>query len=91
MYRCDNCHRFICFADTRSIYSKKPVCECPEQPLSRAQVAGEMETREILRAVHYRCAIGKCSFFEYKKDDQGEVVTLHEGRLDAEELRRMGL
>ena len=41
--------------------------------------------------MHYRCAMGMCSFVKYKKDGQGEAITLHEGRLDAEELRKMGL
>ena len=91
MYRCDKCNKFVCFADARGVHPENPRCECPEQPLSRAQLTGETENREIPRAVHYRCAMGMCSFFKYKKDDQGEVVTLHEGRLDAEELRKMGL
>jgi hypothetical protein len=54
-------------------------------------VAGERDKLEIPRAVYYGCAIGRCSFFEYKEDDKGEIVTLRKGRLDPEEVRKMGL
>jgi len=91
MYRCSECDRFVCFADTRGIHLDNPRCNCPKQPLSRAQVAGDTEKQEIPRAVHYRCAMGMCSFFEYKEDEEGEVVTLRQGRLNPEEVRVMGL
>ena len=81
MYRCDDCNQFICFADTRGIHPENPRCECSDEPLSRAQVAGDTEQQENPRAVYYTCVTKECSFLEYKTDDKGGVVTLPRGRL----------
>jgi hypothetical protein len=90
-YRCSDCHTFVCFADTRGIHPNNPRCDCPQRPLSRAQVVGEGNGQEIPRAVRFKCATGRCWFFKYKEDDQGEVVTLHDGPLDPKEVQEMGL
>lgn len=79
------------FADARGIHPDNPRCEYPQRPFCRAQVAGEGNEQEILRAVYFKCATGRCWFFKYREDDQGEVVTLHDGPLDPEELQEMGL
>lgn len=91
MYRCGDCHKFICFADARGIHPDNPTCDCPQRPFSRAQVVGEGNGQEIPHAVIFKCATGRCWFFKYKEDDQGEVVTLPDGPLDPDELQEMGL
>lgn len=75
----------------RGIHLENPVCDCPERHLSRAQAAGEGDKQVIPRAVHYRCAKGGCNFFSYGVDEQGEVLVLVGGRLDAEEMEGAGV
>ena len=90
IYRCVYCHNFSCFGDMRGIHLENPVCDCPERPLSRAQVAGDRDRQVIRRAVHYRCAVGRCKYFEYMREQNGEVVTLWSGRLNAREMTEIG-
>ena len=91
MYRYDSCNRFIYFADTRGIHPDNPRYQCPEGPVSRAQVARDTEQQEIPRGVYYTYVIRECSFWEYKTDDKGKVVTLPHSRLSPYELFEAGL
>lgn len=42
-------------------------------------------------AVHYRCAVGMCGYFEYEVDERGEIVVVASGLLEAEEMEAQGL
>ena len=91
MYRCGECGKFACFADMRGVHEDNPLCECPDGPPSRMQAAGERNGQAVPRAVHFRCAIGRCDFFEYMDDDQGEIVVVGGGQLESEEMEARGL
>lgn len=89
--RCSECGKFRCFGDMRGVHADNPGCDCAGQPASRRQVAGEGWGQTVGRAVHYRCAVGACEYFEYEVDEEGETVVVESGPLAAEEMEARGL
>lgn len=87
MYSCASCNRFSCFGDIRGIHLGNHLCDCAL--LSRAQVAGD--DKKVLRAVHYRCAVDGCGYFEYEKDENGRYLQLNNGQLSVSEVKVIGL
>jgi len=75
----------------RGIHLENPICDCPSFQLSRLQVAGERDDQVIPRALHYRCAVGGCGYFDYMRDDSGEIVTLRRGTLQRRMMEAAGL
>ena len=71
-YYCKYCNEFSCFADMRGIHLENPICDCPRSIPSRLQFAGQ--DKAIPRALHYRCAVGGCSYLSYLTDHQGHVL-----------------
>lgn len=77
---------FSCFGDMRGIQAQNPVCRCPSKHYSRAVVDGEWEEGEKERAIHYRCAVGGCSFIQ-----NGGTLRLGTKRLRVEDVVKAGL
>jgi len=86
-YCCTKCDEFSCFADMRGIHLQNPTCDCPRPTLSRLQIAGQ--DKEIPRALHYRCAVGGCSYFSYITGHQGQVLR-YDGLLSKADLIMRG-
>jgi hypothetical protein len=79
----------------RGILPDNPICHCPINPFavirSRAQIAGLDDNKVIPRALHFKCAVGRCDFFRYFLDNNGEVVTLPLRTLHEQEMVEVGL
>lgn len=54
----------------RGIHLENPACDCPGNLLSRLQLAGQDKV-VMPYALHYRCAIGGCSYFSYVTNQEG--------------------
>lgn len=76
------CNKFVTFTDNRGIhdddssYITNPLCQCGSP--SRLQVCGREPHVRNPRALHFVCAYGRCEFFEYKFDSDGEKMILSE-------------
>ncbi|RDH20656.1 hypothetical protein M747DRAFT_31285 [Aspergillus niger ATCC 13496] len=73
-FRCEPCNRFSCFGDMRGIHLNNPVCYCEGYLFSRRQIAGWDSQQKVRGAIHYVCAVGKCDFFEYCRDNDGRIL-----------------
>lgn len=86
-YKCGKCRAFACFGDLRGIHPSNPACGCGLR--SRFQVG--MHGGSYPGALHWRCAVGGCGFFQYHRGEEGEVLCFPPRRYGAEEMIGMGL
>lgn len=86
-YKCGKCRVFACFGDKRGVHADNPACGCGLP--SRFQVG--LNGGSFPGALHWRCAVGGCTFFEYYCDKEGNVLCLTPGIYGANEMIKMGL
>ena len=88
-YLCYPYGQFACFGDMRGVLLENPACFCNgTMQFSRLCLAG-LDT-VIPRSLFYHCTTGGCDFFEYKREDNGEVSIYHSD-ISPNYLARIGL
>ncbi|KAE8312772.1 hypothetical protein BDV41DRAFT_538684 [Aspergillus transmontanensis] len=91
LYECTNskCLKFSCFGDMRGVLMDNPACDCSSLLHSRLQIAGR--DRQYPRALHYTCAVGRCSYFSYLTNERDEKIIYTGPILAPAEMARCGL
>ena len=89
-FKCRKCGEFACFRDMRGVHPENPPCECPEKYASCIQVAGKDKSNVFPRGVHFTCAVGRCQFFQWGLEANGEVMILRDNLPGPREMERMG-
>ncbi|KAI9037824.1 uncharacterized protein KD926_011527 [Aspergillus affinis] len=75
-----SCGLFACFGDMRGVLVENPPCDCNDSmEFSRRIVAGP--NVQIPRSIFYRCATGRCDFYSYMKDQDGNIM-VYDGPID---------
>jgi hypothetical protein len=86
-----NCKEFSCFGDMRGVHSSNPACECPSLLHSRLQLAGDDGRQYCPLSLFYRCAVGRCNFFRYLTNEQGQRLVYTGPILASSQMALMGL
>ncbi|KAI0895789.1 hypothetical protein F4806DRAFT_69860 [Annulohypoxylon nitens] len=72
-FACEKCGTFVSFADDRGLDPENPKCHCgnPTRCLitSTQGKGGWNEWGKL----HFRCRIGRCNFFAWDEDDEGDI------------------
>ncbi|UZP45208.1 hypothetical protein NXS19_013020 [Fusarium pseudograminearum] len=71
-YKCPNCPKFLCFADTRGNIPSNPPCQCGKS--SKLQAAGW--NSEIPGGLHFVCRLGTCGYYDLALDRNKEHIVL---------------
>jgi hypothetical protein len=82
-YTCSGCGKFSTFADTRGNDISNPVCYC--NSTAKRQRSGARKGKKV----HYVCRLGTCTFFDWHRTSQTEVLSLEDNVLD--HLARLSL
>lgn len=81
------CKKFACFGDMRGIHANNPACDCGLP--SRFQLGMKDET--FPGALHWRCAVGGCHYFQRYCDPEGVVPCFPRRRYEADQMIKIGL
>ncbi|PYI08113.1 hypothetical protein BO78DRAFT_417130 [Aspergillus sclerotiicarbonarius CBS 121057] len=87
-YKCEPCGTFACFGDKRGIHASNLPCDCPGSKASRVHLTGP--GRINTGALFYKCARGRCGFWEWKCNAYGDQEYYLGDILAPEEMAKLG-